>query len=204
MTEQTAESGTERRAAPAESRAELHLMNVTVARVRANANDVSRPHAGWLAAVRTGLVAASEPLSLPATAPFTTRLRGEAQRIGARRAAAIRAVNKQVLDFEPSPVERWRPLGRAFSLLYQREHGSYPSDSSNEAMAGQINALPLLDLESAAVVLNQIITRCGGSGVAVDFRDLAQSLVFWGNGISPTSRRVRSRVVSVFYGSYDE
>lgn len=184
-------------------RPELRLMTVTCNRLRANREDPSRPHAGWLAAVRAGLVSATDTQALPATVAYIQHLQGEQQRVGARRAAAIRAVQKPTKDFEPTETEKWRALGKSFSLLYRAEYGRYPRDDSHEAMAAQINALPLMDVESAAVVLNQLIGRCAGHGISVDFRDLSATLVFWGNGISPASRRTRDRVVLVFYGSND-
>jgi len=41
-------------------RPEYQLMAVVEARLTANRTDPSRPHAGWLAAVRNGLVTATE------------------------------------------------------------------------------------------------------------------------------------------------
>jgi CRISPR type I-E-associated protein CasB/Cse2 len=182
-------------------RPEYQLMAVVEARLTANRTDPSRPHAGWLAAVRNGLVTATEVQALPATATFTSGLTGAHQQKGARKAAAIRTINKKTRSFTATDDHRYQPLGVSLRVLYKADRGRYPDDASADALTMQINALPLMDLESATTVLNQMVGRCAGQGVTVDFYDLARTLIWWGNGISPASRRTRNNVVAAFYGA---
>lgn len=182
-------------------RPEYQLMAVVEARLTANRTDPSRPHAGWLAAVRNGLVTATEVQALPATATFTSGLTGAHQQKGARKAAAIRTINKKTRSFTATDDHRYQPLGVSLRVLYKADRGRYPNDASADALTMQINALPLMDLESATTVLNQMVGRCAGQGVTVDFYDLARTLIWWGNGISPASRRTRNNIVAAFYGA---
>lgn len=194
-------------AEPAGPRPEYHLMAVTTARVEENRRNSGRPHAGWLAAVRTGLVAVGEVPALSATGAYTAALSSDSQKAGARRAAAIRATHKdcrphrgQRGDSEPSSPRKG--LGRSLAELHRAENrGQHPDDRTVNQIVGQVNALPLLDRDNAALVLHQLLGRCTGAGVPVDFFDLARSLIHWGNGVSPHSQAVRRRIVSDFYGS---
>lgn len=182
-------------------RPESQLMAVVEARLIANRTDPSRPHAGWLAAVRNGLVSATEIQALAATATFTSGLVRARQQEGARKAAAVRAINKRTRSFTTTADDRYQPLGLSLRFLYKADRGRFPDDTSADALTMQINALPLMDLASATTVLNQMVGRCAGQGVTVNFYDLARTLIWWGNGISPASRRTRSNVIAAFYGA---
>lgn len=174
----------------------------------------NRPWAGFLASVRTGLTPSGDVWAHQVTARFTAGLR-ESQARGARRAAAIRAINKDVESFrshENGEGHRsWRSVGASLSDLYRAENGIYPggTDAKEDQIVAQVGLLPLLDLDEAALVLHTLIGRCAGatlSGegshgpVTVDFNSLARLLANWGDGISEASVETRTQVVSDFYG----
>jgi CRISPR type I-E-associated protein CasB/Cse2 len=179
------------------------LMSVVEQRLRANREGLGRrPYSGFLAAVRCGLTPQGDLQAHAVTAPYTIGLTGSQAR-GARRAAAIRATHKDVPRTSPGPSIR---LGGCLADLFFRNEGWYPSDKGDEAQKNrggeqivqQIGVMGLLDTDEAALILHQLVGRCA-VGVPVDFEDLARTLIYWGNGISAQSTKVRQRVVSDFY-----
>jgi len=171
--------------------------------------------AGVLAAIRSGIVPASEALAFPYTEALLAPWTSEAARTGVRRTAAMIALHKDARQFRlPTDVEpgrRRHPLGLSLRLLHSRNFG-YGAGSLNasnntpkrNALTMQVDALPMLGLEEAASSISLLVGRCGHESITVDFYDVARTLAHWGNGISPTSRATRNRVVQEFYGSTDD
>lgn len=174
----------------------------------------NRPWSGFLAGVRPGLTPSGDLWAHQVTARFTAGLR-EPQAQGARRAAAIRAINKDVQAFRPYETENgrkvsWLSVGASLSNLYRAENGSFPgATESGDQIIAQVGMLPLLDLDEVALILHGLIGRCAGaviavegsrSPVSVDFTSLAWTLANWGDGVSGPSVKNRTRLVSDFYG----
>lgn len=175
----------------------------------------NRPWAGFLASVRTGLTPSGDLWAHQVTARFTAGL-SERQARGARRAAAMRAISKDVEAFRPYVTEADQEVtrlsvGSSLSSLYRAENATYPGDkdSKDDQIVDQVGMLPLLDLDEAALVLHTLIGRCAGAmvtvgdsrrPVTVDFSSLARTLVYWGDGVSEASVRTRTQLVSDFYG----
>lgn len=155
----------------------------------------------WTSAVRTALTSATEMNALGYTERYLADL-SPRQRTGGRRAAAICASNAGA---PPASGDFYLPIGRSLRNLYKALNGADPSilDSgghvSNNAMLMQVNSLPLLDVEQAANVFGLLIGRCADKGIAVNYYDLAATLIFWGTGATPQSQRTRSAVLTAFY-----
>jgi CRISPR type I-E-associated protein CasB/Cse2 len=172
--------------------------------------------AGVLAAIRAGIVPATEALAFPYTEAALRGWPSEAARTGVRRTAAMVALHKDVRQFT-QPADRGEqqrpghPLGLSLRQLHKQNFGYAagaldPSTSipKRNALTMQVDALPLLGLEEAASAISLLVRRCGDEGVVVDFYDIARTLAHWGDGISERSRRTRNRVVQHFYGSLDD
>lgn len=197
MTSTTESAPEERQQSPAS------LVDVVDWRLRERGR--SNVWSGFLAAVRAGIIPAGDMQAHRVTAPFTTGLSAEKAR-AARRAAAIRAIHKDVLSVRATDGEQRaarKPLGWSLADLYRHSHnGKSPGgdESRTDQIVQQVNALPLLGLDEAALVLLGLIGRCSSAGIPVDFRSLAWTLAQWGDGISPRSEEARMRLVSDFYG----
>lgn len=195
------------------------LMEVISFRLGENRRPGSgRPFAGFLAAVRSGLTQAGDVQAHIVCAPFTGGLSVERAR-AARRAAAIRAVHKDVVDprfdGQSETSRRWLSVGQSLSHLYRAENGTYPGEvqGSGDQIIDQVGLLPLLDLDEAALILHNLIGRCAGASypgeggarrpVGVDFRSLTRTLLYWGDGISAESNNHRNQLVADFYGVRD-
>ena len=155
----------------------------------------------WAAAVRTALTSATEMNALGYTERYLVDMSPK-QRIGGRRAAAICASNTGAPQ---SGGGFYMPIGRSLRNVYKSTNGTDPSvlDSgghvSNNAMLMQINSLPMLDVEQAANVFGLLIGRCADKGVAVNYYDLAKTLIYWGTGATPNSQKTRANVLTAFY-----
>lgn len=133
----------------------------------------SKSHAARAAQVRRAISPSTELGSLAATEPWMSGV-PEYARPGLRRAAAICAT---ATGSAHVPGQR---LGTALARLGADE---------------DVAALPMLDLEAAAAVVHQLMIRCSGKGIGVDWNDVARTLTWWGNGIDDRSRRTRERIV---------
>ena len=152
-----------------------------------------RTSGAYLSAVRAGISPATEMQARQ----FTQRHLGELSpraAAGARRAAAICASSTG------APAVSRKPLGESLLDLHLRENNNKPpSVEEPNSIISAVGALPLLDLESAAQSIAQLVGRCAQHSIGVDFVDLARTLTFWGEGITPQSQETRARIVSAFY-----
>lgn len=162
------------------------LMAVTNARVAENAIPGSNRHAGWLAGIRTGITPSGELQAMAHAGPYIADLNPRLRQ-GVIRAAAIRAINKDVRhDAAPG-----KTLGRSLYRLHAAEGG--------DSIEHQVAALPLMSLDAAALVLDGLIGRCAKNGIGVNFFDLAGVLSNWGTGSGSKSQNYRTKIVLDFY-----
>ena len=169
---------------------------------------MSQGQRGARAALATALVPATEALAFPYTESVLAPVRNPQQKAAARRVAGMIATHKHTVQFQPAEDgPRHRPFGRSVELLHRRNFGYAPGDLDGSgsikrnAITMQVDSLPLLPLEEAAQVIALLVSRCGDQGISVDFFDIARTLTYWGDGISPRSRATRNRVVEDFYGA---
>lgn len=155
--------------------------------------------AGQTSAFRTGISPASEIFAFGHTEKYLAYLKRE-KRPAARRAAAICAFSKGANQPKLNKDGKYpyRPIGHSLRDLKDKGGGG------GNAITMQVNSLPLLDMESAAVVFGLLVKRCAAEKITVNYFDLARTLINWGNGISPESRETRSDVVAAFYQQTDK
>lgn len=137
--------------------------------------------------------ASTEHLAYSITERYTAQLNPE-QRIGLRRAVGICAIHA---DARPGELS----LGTSLALMHVKDRGHQPGSGESNSITMQVDALPMLDIEAAAQVLDLFVGRCADEGVPVNFHDLARTLMAWGNGITDRSKAARARVVRDFYTS---
>lgn len=173
---------------PSPERSETALMAVTNARVAENAIPGSNRHSGWLAGIRSGITPSGEVQALTHAGPYVAELSSRRRR-GVIRAAAIRAINKDVRhDATPG-----KTLGRSLYRLHAQEGG--------DSIERQVAALALMNLDAAALVLDGLIGRCAKHGITVNFTDLVRVLANWGTGSGSSSQDRRNKIVLDFYTS---
>src|SRR5690606_26670292 len=109
---------------------------------------------GTLAALRAAVTPATETQAFPLTEEPLAGLNNP-QKIGARRAAGLTALHTKV----PHTPER-RSIGSSLRAMHIAEHGFAPgalTDKGNlkpSTTRLQIDTLPLVDVETAATILN--------------------------------------------------
>lgn len=162
------------------------LMAVTNRRVLENAVPGSNRHSGWLAGIRSGITPSGELQALAHAGAYVCELSPRRRR-GAIRAAAIRAINKDVRH-EATPG---KTVGRSLYRLHAQEGG--------DSIERQVAALPLMNLDAAALVLDGLIGRCAKHGIAINFTDLVRVLSNWGTGSGSSSQDYRNKIVLDFY-----
>lgn len=162
------------------------LMEATNRNVAANRQPGSNAFSGWLAAVRCGITAAGETQAMSQAAPWLIEV-PKSRHSASLRAAAIRAINKDVAQ------SKKRTLGASLGLLAKANGGT--------SIAEQVGALPLMNVDAAALVLDGLIGRCARHQIEVDFLDLADVLIHWGSGAGAGGRSTdrRNRLVLDFY-----
>lgn len=150
--------------------------------------------AGETAAIRQGLLLATEIHARPYTDLYLT---GEHEKAAAgwRRGAAICAASPGVR--QPGPGKRV-PLGASLRMLYDKGNPGRPPQPGN-AIVAQVNSLPMLDLDNAAITLALLVNRCSIHGIPVDFHGLGRVLSRWGRGTRSRSRAVRNQIINDFY-----
>ncbi|WP_101525910.1 type I-E CRISPR-associated protein Cse2/CasB [Nocardioides houyundeii] len=159
---------------------------------------------GVLSAIASGIHPMTEASAFPYTEAILSGL-SPSQRVGARRAAAMIAVHRDVR----ATSERSTPIGTTLRSLHAKAHSSWPGDVDGKsvpkrtAMSMSIDSLPLLDVDNASQVISGLVGRCAQHGIPVDFASLATTLTFWGDGLSSKSRSHRAKVVQDFYGLSD-
>lgn len=169
---------------------ETLLMAVTNSRRDANQQPGSNAHSGWLAQIRAGIIPSGEPQALPAAGKYIADLKNAQQRTGALRAAAIRAINKEVRHTDDMRL----------GLSFKRLHTGTNAASIEE----QINVLPSLNRDSAVLVLDGLIGRCAKSGIPVNFYDLSRTLIYWGDSARPSSHNRRTAIVFDYHASTEK
>ena len=158
-------------------------MRETSRRIQAHNRQGSSAYAGWLADLRAGIVRLGEPRAIRSAGRFVATLPAHA-RSGAIRAAAIRAINYDVPQGNVS-------LGHSFYRLSHKEGG--------DSIAEQVETLPLLHLDAAAILLDGLIGRCSRSTIPVNFFELATTLSMWGHDGGTGTRDRRNRIIFDFY-----
>jgi len=152
-----------------------------------------RASGAYLSAVKAGISPATEMQARQFTQSHLGELSPRAAS-GARRAAAICAASTG------APAVSRKPLGESLLDLHLRENtNTPPSVEKPNSIITTVGALPLLDLESAVQAISQLVGRCAKHGIGVDYFDLARTLTFWGEGVTPQSQETRARIVSAFY-----
>ncbi len=166
------------------------LMGETNRRVRANLRPGSREQAGWLAAIRLGITPTGEAPAMSRAAPYVADLDSRA-RSAALRGAAIRAINMEVAQVVRTEGRGRPALGHTLSRLADKDGGHRVEE--------QLSALPLMTVDAAALVLDDLIGRCARHRLSVDFYDLARTLIFWDHGVGGRATERRNRIVMDFY-----
>lgn len=164
---------------------------------------------GYIASLRMAVTPATEVNAYAYTEAYLGSLSSESQRVGARRAAGICAATPRVAAAQGStdgePDSHAPRLGASLRQLYRHETDQWPATFESDgtprqnALLNQVNSLPLLNVEQAAALLFALIKRCEDANVRVDFHDLARTLIYWGNGMSESSRQQRQRILRDFY-----
>lgn len=167
--------------------------------------DKDNRFSGYMAALRMAVTSATEVSAYAYTEAYLSSLASESQRIGARRAAGICASTPRVTSAASDDDATSMKLGVSLRHLYHQENGEWPATFESDgaprqnALLNQVNSLPLLDVEQASALFFSLIKRCENASVSVNYLDLASTLIFWGNGVSQSSRDVRRRLLRSFY-----
>jgi CRISPR type I-E-associated protein CasB/Cse2 len=163
--------------------------------------------------LRGGIDVIGEHYAVPHLAPLMAECQGrqqQQQRDAIVRAAAITAINDHCpqksfpRQGSDQPVRPYR-LGHAMRALTRQRTGQKPSakPAKRDSVAKRLALLPEMDFDSAVDTISALISFANSERISVNFYDLAETLFFWGQGLTDNSVRVRNRVLSDYYGATD-
>ncbi len=169
----------------------------------------NRPDLAWKRnELRQGIDAIGEHYAVPHLAPLMAQCHTLQQRDALVRAAALTALN----DHCPQPrraddqnsTAPYR-LGHALRALTRKRTGKNPTaiTANRDSVAGRLALLPEMDFDSAVDTVSALVSFANSERVSVNFFDLANTLFFWGDGLTDDSVRNRNRVLSDYYGAAD-
>ena len=159
-----------------------------------------------LAGIRYALIPATETFGYGYTEPHISTLT-TTNRVAVRRAAGIIATHKNAFTPNNDTTQPPRDLGTAFAALHRKTMGYAPGDRDSNgtpkqtAISMQVNGLPMMPFEAAVTTIALLIERCADHNIKVSIPTLANTLMHWGDGISPDSVTTRRHIVERFYSA---
>lgn len=74
-----------------------------------------------------------------------------------------------------------------------------PDPKNPDPIERRLAQLPSLDLEAAASNFRGILALIEPTGLPVNYYDLTHSLIYWGTGLTDSSRRIRQQPLRDYY-----
>lgn len=158
------------------------------------------------AAIRQGFTPFTQVRAFPYVLPSLPENAHSTQRDALLRTAALAAEYERIPH--SSRGKRLDSLGRwAFRVAASADkYGRSQSiDPINPGMiAARLAYLHTQDMEEAARSIKRIFefaSTIPNPVPAVDYFDICRTLMYWGNGVSPKSQRIRMRILEDFYSA---
>ncbi len=170
-----------------------------------------RPDLAWKRnELRQGIDIVGEHYAVPHLGPLMSECPSLQQRDAIVRAAAITAINDHCPQKDSRPAKGqdgtvpYR-LGHALRELTRQRTGKLPSatPAKRDSVANRLGLLPEMDFDSAVDTVSALLSFANSERISVNFFDLANTLYFWGDGLTDNSVRTRNRVLSDYYGAAD-
>lgn len=103
-------------------------------------------------------------------------------------------------------------IGVALAIMFYLEQkqtqgkAKWPgsADEPDNNINKKLNLLPELELEESIKVFFSLLQRLAQKGVGVDFVDLTEMLVNWGEGRNELALETRRKILEDYYGAYFE
>jgi hypothetical protein len=149
-----------------------------------------------MADLRRGLVPLTERYAMPHVLPYMSG--NERETTVVMRAAAIIAGNRHT----PHSDDRRVRLGHSARDLFRAINGTWPDGDNTGSVARRVLILPSLDSDRAVDAIDSLVAYCSTHQVAVNFYNMTQTLLRWGNGITDASLAVRNQIVRDFFSSH--
>ena len=164
-------------------------------------------HTKEIAALRRGNSSITEHYAYPYVLPYTSNLKSKDQQTALLRVAAMLAEYGSIPNFDQQK-SGYRSFGSwCFQLSNHLADGKRdPLDPDNPDAVGQRLAyLHTQNLEEAVLSVRRLLALATSlqNPPALDKYNLAKTLIYWGNGISPASREARRQILRDYYSAFN-
>lgn len=157
-----------------------------------------KERAGMTARLRRGISEATECYAYADVLPFLDQRANKNQRTAILRSAAIIASFPEI---EQCPNDKRLTLGRTMRVISMELANDEPTIDPDkpDTVASRLRQLPYMNVHEAAMIIYRIFSLHKKGVLYCDYFDLTRTLLYWGNGISQSSREHRNQILVDYY-----
>lgn len=165
-------------------------------------------HTKEITALRRGNSSVTEHYAYPYVLPYASELKTKEQQTALLRVAAMLAEYREIPAFKRENGAGYRSFGSwCYHLSKHLSDGKKANlDPDNPDLVGQRLAyLHTQPLEEAVLSIRRLLAIANvlQNPPALDKYDLAKTVIFWGNGLSPASQDNRRKLLRDYYSSFN-
>lgn len=165
-------------------------------------------HAKEIAALRRGNSPVTEHYAYPYVLPYATDLKSKEQQTALLRVTAMLAEYREIPDFDGGNGPGYRSFGSwCYRLSKHLADGKQavlnPDDP--DVVGQRLTYLHTQPLEEAVLSIRRLLALANSlqNPPALDKHNLAKTIIFWGNGLSPASQDNRRKLLRDYYSSFN-
>lgn len=166
-------------------------------------------HTKEIAALRRGSSSVTEHYAYPYVLPYASELKTKEQQTALLRVVAMLAEYRKIPAFTSENGAGHRSFGSwCYHLSTRIADGKKKTvlNPDDPDLVGQRLAyLHTQSLEEAILSIRRLLARANTlqNPPALDKYNLARTLIFWGNGLSPASQENRRQILRDYYSSFN-
>ena len=163
-------------------------------------------HAKKIAALRRGSSSITEHYAYPYVLPYATDLKSKDQQTALLRVAAMLAEYRAIPNFDKDKGGGYRSFGSwCYQLSKHIADKKYLNPNNPDVVGQRLVYLHTQPLEEAALSIRRLLALANGlqNPPALDKHNLAKTIIYWGNGLSPASQEARRQILRDYYSSFN-
>lgn len=162
-------------------------------------------HTKEISALRRGNSPITEHYAYPHVLPYTADFKSQEQQTALLRVAAMLAEYKNIPTFDRDNGAGYRSFGSwCYQLSMHLGASKYPNPNDPDVVGQRLAYLHTQPLEEAVMSIRRLLALANGLSTppALDKYNLAKTIIYWGNGLSPASQENRRQVLRDYYSSF--
>lgn len=165
-------------------------------------------HTKEIAALRRGSSSVTEHYAYPYVLPYASEFKTKEQQTALLRVVAILAEYRKIPAFTRENGAGYRSFGSwCYHLSKRLSEGkqSFLNPDAPDVVGQRLAYLHTQPLEEAVLSIRRLLALANGleNPPALDKYNLARTLIFWGNGLSPASQENRRQILRDYYSSFN-